>query len=221
MKPNSQNLHDVLSRQTQYVVPVFQRFYRWERPQWEKLWDNLMELRSPESEGQHFMGFLVFFPETVQLDFRLHIIDGQQRLTTLALLLVSIRNIAEENGFNDFAREITEKYLLDPHSEQLRILLKLRDRQEYEAAVAKDEAPEGRITKSLSFFRTKLAELPDSSDVNALRRFLTLVTRRLEFMCATLENDNAYNIFKSLNSTGVPLGAAEPSSEGPISVSIT
>lgn len=87
MKPNSQNLADVLSRQVQYVVPVFQRFYRWEQPQWEKLWENLIELRSPESHGQHFMGFLVFFPETVQLETKLHVIDGQQRLTTLSLLL--------------------------------------------------------------------------------------------------------------------------------------
>jgi uncharacterized protein with ParB-like and HNH nuclease domain len=212
MKPNSQNLADVLSRQVQYVVPVFQRFYRWEQPQWEKLWENLMELRNPDSKGQHFMGFLVFFPETVQLETTLHVIDGQQRLTTLSLLLIAFRNTAEEKGFNDFAREITEKYLLDPHKtgvERLRILLKLRDRHEYEAAVAEEDAPDGRITRALSFFEGKLAELPESAEVVGLRRFLTLVTRRLEFMCATLEVDNAYNIFKSLNSTGVPLGAAD------------
>lgn len=212
MKPNSQNLHDVLSRQIQYVVPVFQRYYRWEKPQWEKLWENLLELRSPESKGQHFMGFLVFVPEINQLDFRLHVIDGQQRLTTLSLLLVAVRNTAEENGFNDFAREITDKYLIDPHKtgdEKFRILLKLRDRQEYEAAVSGEDAPDGRVTRALSYFEGRLAESPDLSEVNGLRRFLALVMSKLEFMCATLEDDNPYNIFKSLNSTGVPLGAAD------------
>src|SRR5438876_9414560 len=100
MKPNSATPADILSKQNQYVVPVFQRFYRWERPQWDKLWENLMELRTPESEGQHFMGFLVFFPETTaQLDQRLHVIDGQQRLTTLSLLLIAIRDASEEKGF--------------------------------------------------------------------------------------------------------------------------
>ena len=216
MKPNSANLAEILSKQNQYVVPVFQRFYRWERPQWEKLWENLMELRTPGSEGQHFMGFLVFIPETTALlDQRLHVIDGQQRLTTLSILLIAIRDDAEEKGFNDLAREIREQYLVNPFregTEQFRILLKLRDRKEYEAAVNCEEVSDGRIgriTSALSYFEGKLAELSELSDASGLKRFLALVTRRLEFMCATIENDNAYNIFKSLNSTGVPLGAAD------------
>ena len=213
MKPNSANLAEILSKQNQYVVPVFQRFYRWERPQWEKLWENLVELRTPGSEGQHFMGFLVFVPETtVQLDLRLHVIDGQQRLTTLSLLLIAIRDKAEEKGFNSLAQEVTEQYLVNPFREgidQFRILLKLRDRKEYEAAVNHEEAPDGRITTALAYFESRLAGLRELSEASGLRHFLTLVTRRLEFMCATIENDNAYNIFKSLNSTGVPLGAAD------------
>ncbi len=213
MKPNSATLADILSRQNQYVVPVFQRFYRWERPQWEKLWENLMELRTPESQGEHFMGFLVFYPETTaQLDLRLHVIDGQQRLTTLSILLIAVRDAASEKGFNDLAREVTERYLIDPlreGAEQFRILLKLRDRREYESAVNQELATEGRISDALAFFETKLAGLPDLSEAAGLRQFLLTVTRRLQFMCATIEEDNAYNIFKSLNSTGVPLGAAD------------
>ena len=162
MKPNSQTLADVLSRQVQYIVPVFQRFYRWDRDQWEKLWENVMELRSPEAKGQHFMGFLVFVPEPVQMDLRLHVIDGQQRLTTLSLLLTAARNLAQENGLNDFAHEITEKYLIDPHkkgTERLRVLLKLRDQQEYEAVVAGEDAPARRITEALSYFERQLVLL--------------------------------------------------------------
>ena len=213
MKPNSATLADILSRQNQYVVPVFQRFYRWERPQWEKLWENLMELRTPESHGDHFMGFLVFFPETTpQLDLRLHVIDGQQRLTTLSILLIAVRDAASEKGFNDLAREVTERYLIDPlreGAEQFRILLKLRDRREYESAVNQEQASEGRISNALAFFESKLAGLPELSEAAGLRQFLLCATRRLQFMCATIEEDNAYNIFKSLNSTGVPLGAAD------------
>lgn len=213
MKPNSATLADILSRQNQYVVPVFQRFYRWERPQWEKLWENLMELRSPESQGSHFMGFLVFFPETTaQLDQRLHVIDGQQRLTTLSILLIAIRDSAQERGFSELGREVTEKYLIDQHREgaaRYRILLKLRDRQEYEAAVNEEQAPDGRISNALAYFEGRLAELHELSEAAGLRQFLNLVSRRLQFMCATIEEDNAYNIFKSLNSTGVPLGAAD------------
>src|SRR6266567_948237 len=173
MKPNSATLAEILSKQNQYVVPVFQRFYRWERPQWEKLWENILELRRPESTGKHFMGFLVFFPETTaQLDQRLHVIDGQQRLTTLSLLLIAIRDAAEEKGFNDLAREVTERYLVDPLGEgadQFRILLKLRDRREYEAAVNGEQAPDGRITAALSYFESRLAESPELGEAAGLR----------------------------------------------------
>jgi uncharacterized protein with ParB-like and HNH nuclease domain len=195
VKPNSQNLAEVLSQQVQYVVPVFQRFYRWEKPQWEKLWENLMELRNPESHGRHFMGFLVFVPETVQLDTKLVVIDGQQRLTTLSLLLVAVRNTAEENGFNEFAGQITEKYLRD-HRGRLRVVLKLRDRKEYESAITGEDGPDGRITRALSYFEGKLAELPDLAEATGFWRFLDLA-KKLEFMCATLDqSDKPYNIFK-------------------------
>jgi len=78
------------------------------------------------------MGFLVFVPELVQLDVRYHVIDGQQRLTTLSLLLIAIRSIAAKSRITVLASEITDRYLIDRHrtgDERFRVLLKQRDQQ--------------------------------------------------------------------------------------------
>ena len=58
MKPSIQTLGQIWYSPSQYVIPVFQRNYRWETPQWSKLWDSLVEIQSPDKRGNHFMGFL-------------------------------------------------------------------------------------------------------------------------------------------------------------------
>jgi hypothetical protein len=66
MKPAIQTLGQILYSPSQYVIPVFQRNYRWEAAQWAKLWDSLNEIQRPEKRGNHFMGFLVFVPGLAQ-----------------------------------------------------------------------------------------------------------------------------------------------------------
>ena len=66
MKPSVKTLGEILYAPSQYLIPVFQRNYRWEVPQWTKLWDSLTEIQSPEKRGNHFMGFLVFVPGLAQ-----------------------------------------------------------------------------------------------------------------------------------------------------------
>lgn len=184
MKPNSQVLAGILVPPYQYVVPVFQRFYRWDQPQWEKLWENLTELREPESKGQHFMGFLVFVPELAQLDVRYHVIDGQQRLTTLSLLLIAIRNVAAKNRMSGLASEITDRYRIDHHrtgDARFRVLLKQRDQEEYQAVVTGETTPKSRISSALSFFEHRVSELPLSAGEEGLRSFLAVVPPRPRF----------------------------------------
>ncbi len=65
MKSSNLTLGAVLNSPNQYVIPVFQRYYRWDQPEWETLWDDLAELQQPGRTGRHFMGFLVLVPESV------------------------------------------------------------------------------------------------------------------------------------------------------------
>lgn len=213
MKPSIKALGDVLFAPSQYVIPVFQRNYRWERPQWEKFWLSLTEIRRPEKTGNHFMGFLVFVPGLPQpgQHTRFHLIDGQQRLTTSCLLLAALRNVARSSGQTELADEIHADYLVHSRKkgdERYRLLPKEQDRISFVAIVDGAAAPAGRMRDALAFFEQQLA-LMEADDATQLRKLFDVICQRLEFMCATLEAENAYNIFKSLNSTGVPLGASD------------
>lgn len=214
MKPTISNLGAILYSPSQYVVPVFQRHYRWEEPQWEKLWENLTELGQPGRTRAHFMGFLVFVPGLPQpgRNTTFHLVDGQQRLTTLSLLLIALRNTARAHGVSGLADEIHNDYLVHHRKsadEHFRLFPKAGDKGDYIAAIKGETPVHGRIGEALRHFEAKLAEgSPESWEVK-LQGTFDLLRQRLEFMCATLEHENAYNIFKSLNSTGVPLGSAD------------
>src|SRR5437667_4256670 len=116
MKPSIQTVGQILYSPSQYVIPVFQRNYRWERQQWSKLWESLEEIQKPEKQSNHFMGFLVFVPGLPQpgQHTTFHIIDGQQRLATASILLAGIRNVAREKGQQELVDEIHADYLVHP-----------------------------------------------------------------------------------------------------------
>ena len=214
MKAAINTLGHVLYAPSQYVIPVFQRNYRWERPQWDKLWASLVEIQQPDKTGNHFMGFLVFVQGGVAQpgqNTRFHLIDGQQRLTTTSLLLAAIRNVARRLGQGELAEEVHQYYLVHPLKKgehHVRLLPKAQDHDAFVAIVLGKVPPAGRMADALGYFEVQLDVLV-AADGEALRRMFDLVCQRLEFMCATLESENAYSIFKSLNSTGVPLGQAD------------
>jgi hypothetical protein len=212
MKPSIQNLGRILYAPAQYVIPVFQRNYRWQRPEWEKLWESLVEIQSPEKRGNHFMGFLVFVPGLPQpgQHTTFHLIDGQQRLSTSSILLIALRNVARRRAEIDLAREVHDDYLVHPRKkadQHFRLLPKERDHDAYIGLVQGD-AVVGRMADALHYFEQQCETIAQEAP-GGLRSLFDAICQRLEFMCATLEAENAYNIFKSLNSTGVPLGPAD------------
>ena len=151
MKPSIQTFGQILYSPSQYVIPVFQRNYRWETKQWAKLWTSLIEIQSPEKRGNHFMGFLVFVPGLAQpgQHTTFHLIDGQQRLATLSILLAALRNVAQQQAQAELADEIHQYYLVHPlkkGDQHFRLLPKERDHDSYLAIVSSREAhrPHGR-----------------------------------------------------------------------------
>jgi len=175
--------------------------------------ESLIEIQAPDKSGNHFMGFLVFVPGLPQpgQHTQFHLIDGQQRLATSSILLAAIRNIARQVGQQELADEIHEDYLIHPRKkgeQRYRLLPKERDYDSYLALVTEHGKPTGLMAGALSYFEGKLGSHSDGAP-DRLRQVFDTVCQRFEFMCATLETENAYNIFKSLNSTGVPLGPAD------------
>lgn len=214
MKATIHTLGQVLYSPNQYVIPVFQRNYRWELPQWQRLWDSLEEIEQPGKTGNHFMGFLVYVvggtPQPGQ-NTRFHLIDGQQRLTTLSLLLIATRNVARRLGDAELAQELHDDYLVHPRKkgeQHYRLLPKEHDQTAFVALVSGKAPLPGRMAQAVAFFERMLTARAEAAP-DSPRRLFEVVCQRLDFMGATLESENAYSIFKSLNSTGVPLSQAD------------
>lgn len=215
MKASDANLQDILQSANQYVIPVFQRFYSWQQDDWKRLWDSLLELREPEHDKKgHFMGSLVFVPEA-SLPNKVpafQVIDGQQRLTTLSLLLCALRDVAREAGFAELQAEIKENYLVHRFKkdrEHFKVYPRQRDRSSYLAAVTENGIVTGNVGDALAYFTREIKSMPDSDKEEGLRSLSSLLQSRLDFVHITLEGENPYQIFKSLNSTGVDLSEGD------------
>ena len=215
MEVANQTLQATLNSANQYVIPVFQRYYSWRKPSWEKLWNDLVELQeSDQLSARHFMGSLVFVPRD-PATFKVpsyQVVDGQQRLITLSLLLCALRDVAYVHNFDDLAEEITQCYLVHPFKkgvEYFRVFPRQRDRDQYMAAIQQRSIADGAIKDALDYFMDQIAATPDTNTEHGLRSFFELVQKRLEFVHITLGGENPYQIFRSLNSTGVDLSEGD------------
>ena len=86
-----------LNGDVQYNIPLFQRTYNWQESQWERLWDDLLEIYAMPQPKNHFIGSVVTHPMTgiAGGTSKFAVIDGQQRITTLLIMLAVIRNGAK------------------------------------------------------------------------------------------------------------------------------
>ncbi|MGI8826224.1 MAG: DUF262 domain-containing protein [Chloroflexota bacterium] len=214
MQASTSSLNPILGGQNQYIIPLFQRYYSWERKNWEALWEGVTELMDVDAlRRQHFMGPLVFVPAVKNvITPTILVIDGQQRLMTLSLLLCELRDVAAQRGYEGLAKEIEGKFLVDPFhrdAEHLHVLPRQRDRDDYIAAVLRKHPPTGKIAKALMFFTDRISTLTGDQSEEFLRTFLTTTLAGLEFVVITLDHENAFEIFRSLNATGVPLSQSD------------
>lgn len=93
------NIYEILNGNKQFLIPVYQRYYSWDVEQCQRLWKDIVDMQKSGKSG-HFVGSIVniaeqAMPTGVQ---KYMIIDGQQRMTTLTLLLLALRNYAEKNS---------------------------------------------------------------------------------------------------------------------------
>ena len=101
----------------QYVVPLFQRSYSWGKKEWMILWTDIKELYDSENPRQHFMGSLVTIPAKSVPEgvAKFSLIDGQQRITTLYLILMAMGDLYKESGQIEKYEEIKNIYLVNPY----------------------------------------------------------------------------------------------------------
>ncbi|GAA8746879.1 hypothetical protein BTM112_13370 [Helicobacter pylori] len=96
MKADAMKLLDFIgkSQERQFVIPIYQRVYSWEKEQCKQLWDDIIKIGGDDKMDGHFIGSILYVinDKTSYSNNVLLIIDGQQRLTTITLLLTALRN---------------------------------------------------------------------------------------------------------------------------------
>lgn len=193
----------------QYVIPLFQRPYSWEPRNWKLLWTDVSDLAGEDGvSGTHFMGAIVTTPtSSVPVGVTKHmVIDGQQRLTTIAILLCAIRDALPQGAPE---RQRLDMYLENSSyqgDEALKLLPTQADRDDFRRVCKAGECTgDSRVCRAYEFFSTRLRKNGEP-DVDGARQILEIVERRLQVVSISLDDrDDPYVIFESLNFKGSPL----------------
>jgi uncharacterized protein with ParB-like and HNH nuclease domain len=203
----------------QNLVPLFQRPYTWSEKQWRTLWEDVMVFYASDGIGDkatHFMGAVVTMPaRSVPVGVsKFLIIDGQQRMTTISLLMCAIRDNLEGDSQGPRSR-IQQFYLTNFGSEgweYFKLLPTQGDRDAYASLIHEPVAtvPESQFRKSYDFFRRRLRDTAEDGEKIDPKRILEIVEKRLMVVMINLsETDDPYLIFESLNFKGSPLEQAD------------
>ncbi len=198
----------------QNLIPLFQRPYSWTQNNWQTLWDDVMVQYESDNKSSHFMGAIVSVPaKSVPVGVsKFLIIDGQQRLTTISILLCALRDSVDENN----ASRIQEVYLTNKYRETqdtLKFVPTQANREEYTAIALKSGSFEGssNLIKAYQFFKNKLSSDIDSNgDKVEPTKVLVTLEHTLQVVMINLgDTDDPYLIFESLNFKGEPLTQAD------------
>ena len=209
-----------------YRVPMFQRDYSWGPDEWDDLWQDIVALFDEDPEPAHYMGYLVL-QSTDNRAFE--IIDGQQRMTTLSLLMLAAvahlthlsRSEDPEDPQRRRAEQLRGNYIgyLDPVSLVSRSKLTLNrhnDRFYQNYLVPLEDLPqrglnasERLLRRAFLWFRERMEERA-GDDGEAVARFVDGAVDRLFFTIITVTDElNAFKVFETLNARGVRLSATD------------
>lgn len=217
MKAGEVNFQQLLNGKIQYRVPLFQRTYSWDEKQWAELWDDILEIYMLDKARNHFIGAIVTLPihDAPEAVAKFILIDGQQRLTTLLLLLAIIGKKAEQNGLQSLVEQIKDECLINKYAnleeERIKLLPTKRDRLAFQTAISM-QTPDNnsQIGAAWRFFEKAI----DDGDLSArpieLSRLKVRLTDYLDLVSITLApDDSPHRIFESLNNTGMRLGPSD------------
>lgn len=195
----------------QFIVPLFQRPYSWERKHWQALWDDLMDLYEEEQPRNHFMGSVVTMPAVSVPEgvTKYVLIDGQQRITTVLILLALIRDNARTLP-GTLADQIENLLLLNQYqegNEKFKLLPTQVDRDAFTRIIGGEVVTqENHVTRAYRFFDRELR----AADGLKLEKLRGIIIRNLVLVSIVLDtDDNPHLIFESLNAKGRALTQAD------------
>ena len=208
------NIFEILNGNKQFQIPVYQRHYSWDEEQCKQLWNDIVDMQQKGKSG-HFVGSIVNIAEQAMPTgvHKYMIIDGQQRMTTLTLLMLALRNYAIQHPKDTTinAQRIDKMLLIndcETGDDRYKLLLTDLDRDILIQKIEDTPIAEGtksRLLDNYNFFVDRIAEnkLPPAEVYQSIGK--------LQIVNITLDRafDDAQAIFESLNSTGKELSESD------------
>ena len=217
MKATEAKLLDFLKKSPQFIIPIYQRTYSWTKRECEQLWNDILQTGKEENISAHFIGSIVYIEKglyQVSNQSPLLVIDGQQRLTTVLLVIEALaRHIGDTEPLEGFsAKKLRNYYLLNPLEEKDRhykLLLTQTDKDSLLTLFDQKSWPMEysiRIKENFELFEKKIKEL-GSEDIKSLCKGLAKLI--IVDISLNRDQDKPQLIFESMNSTGRELSQAD------------
>lgn len=248
MKADPLNSRDLFGKQVTYVIPPFQRPYVWNKEdQWEPLWDDVQQAAegylealaaqdeadedaaaaaAEQTAGRHFLGAVVLKridTSSKEIEAR-EVIDGQQRITTLQLLIDAAQEVAEDKGWEDPAYNLRHLVRNDEHFARknperiFKVWPTLQDRDAFKSAMT-NGAPTtdfkgSSILQCHEYFKLRVsdwvAQAEEAERYARVQALESALVGLLELVVIDLgTGDDAFVIFETLNARGTPLRASD------------
>ena len=216
MKATEAKLVDFLKKSPQFVIPIYQRTYSWSEKECLQLWEDILRAGMSDEITAHFVGSIVYVEKglySVSSQTPLLVIDGQQRLTTVMLIIEALARALGENepidGFS--AKKLRNYFLLNPLEEgekKYKLILSETDKTTLTALLDQKDTPKDysiRVKANFDFFTEKISE--EKKDLLAVCKGLAKLI--IVDISLNRDQDNPQLIFESLNSTGRELSQAD------------
>lgn len=192
------------NQNNQFVIPIYQRLYSWKKEQCEQLWDDIIKIGGNDQIEGHFIGSIVYVLDGNTPSSPLLIIDGQQRLTTITLLLIALRNHSND----EYKRKKIESYLINNNKDgdkKFRLILSESDKDTLLSLIDKNKRkpsePSVKIVENFELFEKWISENTDKLEtiVKGLEKLMIV------WIALEKGKDDPQLIFESMNSKGIEL----------------
>jgi uncharacterized protein with ParB-like and HNH nuclease domain/predicted transport protein len=221
MRATEAKFLEFIRKSPQFVIPIYQRNYSWDDGECGQLWDDIMRTGENDEITAHFVGSIVYIEKglyQVTSQSPLLVIDGQQRLTTLSLLIAALADALDKlpegrqelvDGFSP--RKLRNYYLINPEEEgerHFKLILSQTDRDSLIAVVTGKEPPREhsrRVYENYELFKRLIAL--NQEKLTALCNGIAKLV--VVDIALNRDQDNPQLIFESMNSTGRELTQAD------------
>jgi len=218
-------LGTLMPNNAQFLIPLYQRTYEWEMKHWKVLWEDLVSAyirRKTNPAYTHFFGPVVtinFVPLIPQLVNQQHLVDGQQRITTVTILAKALFDVLGDGASLDYQSALQSLFSnsTENQAHKPKVMPGKHDRPGYLSVMGiapQENLPETQFDRAYRFFRNKAAEWRDdlpsavrSDEIHML--FMTLTQGFRLVQIGLGPNESCYEIFDSLNSKGTELLPAD------------